>query len=144
MPSLQSKSIKEVTEIRVNEDRKENLRRIDEDKMRKSRRATLDSEARDSAKHNAAVNMRWSALFDLEIPQDLLSEIQMQKEACDGIISAKDRIVTQFESELTKKNDAYVKSLEEGKGSINNLVLIMRQQYEELQGDYNGQLKEIR
>ena len=50
-------------------DSRENERRISEEVNRQGRRQKLLYEAESSARQNAAVAMKWSALFDKEIPQ---------------------------------------------------------------------------
>ena len=62
----------EVTTIRIVGDSRENERRINEEVNRQGRRQKLLHEAESSARQNAAVAMKWSALFEREIPQDLL------------------------------------------------------------------------
>ena len=37
--------------------------------------------------------MRWADLFTEDVPQELLQEMQKQKETCDSIIAAKVRLV---------------------------------------------------
>ena len=66
----------EVTKVRIMGDSRENERRISEEVNRQGRRQKLLYEAESSARQNAAVAMKWSALFDKEIPQELLQESQ--------------------------------------------------------------------
>ena len=58
--------------MRIMGDSRENERRISEEVNRQGRRQKLLYEAESSARQNAAVAMKWSALFDKEIPQALL------------------------------------------------------------------------
>ena len=67
-------------------------------------------EAESSARQNAAVAMKWSALFDKEIPQELLHEIELQKDTCERIIQSKDRLIKEFKTELKAKDDEYAES----------------------------------
>ena len=92
-------------------DSRENERRISEEVNRQGRRQKLLYEAESSARQNAAVAMKWSALFDKEIPQELLQEIEAQRDTCDRIIQSKDRLIKEFKTELKAKDDEYVKSL---------------------------------
>ena len=41
-----------------------------------------------SAKRNAVVAMRWSQLFERDVPLELLKDMEIQKDACDRIIQA--------------------------------------------------------
>ena len=90
----------EVTKVRIMGDSRENERRISEEVNRQGRRQKLLYEAESSARQNAAVAMKWSALFDKEIPQELLQEIEMQRDTCDRIIQSKDRLIKEFKTEL--------------------------------------------
>lgn len=95
----------EVTKVRIMGDSRENERRISEEVNRQGRRQKLLYEAESSARQNAAVAMKWSALFDKEIPQELLQEIEMQRDTCDRIIQSKDRLIKEFKTELKAKDD---------------------------------------
>lgn len=57
-------------------------------------RAKLLAEAEQSARQNAAVAMRWADLFSIEVPQDLYQEIEKQRQACEKIISSKDKLIS--------------------------------------------------
>ena len=65
-----------MTKVRIIGDSRENERRINEEVNRQGRRQKLLYEAESSARQNAAVAMKWSALFDKEIPQELLAEVR--------------------------------------------------------------------
>lgn len=57
-------------------------------------RAKLLVEAEQSASDNAAVASRWQGLLYKEVPQDLFTEIEAQRQACEAIIASKDRLIT--------------------------------------------------
>lgn len=56
-------------------------------------RAKLLTEAEQSARQNAAVAMKWADLFSIEVPQELYEQIETQRQACERIISSKDRLI---------------------------------------------------
>ena len=62
--------------------------------------------------------MKWSALFDKEIPQELLAEIELQRDSCERIIQSKDRLIKEFKTELKSKDDEYVKALKKQNDDI--------------------------
>ena len=97
---LKTTGANEVTKVRIVGDSRENERRINEEVNRQGRRQKLLYEAESSARQNAAVAMKWSALFDKEIPQELLHEIELQKDTCERIIQSKDRLIKEFKTEL--------------------------------------------
>ena len=101
---LKSNGALEVTKVRIVGDSRENERRINEEVNRQGRRQKLLYEAESSARQNAAVAMKWSALFDKEIPQELFAEIELQRDSCERIIQAKDRLIKEFKAELKAKD----------------------------------------
>ena len=103
---LKTAGASEVTKVRIVGDSRENERRISEEVNRQGRRQKLLYEAESSARQNAAVAMKWSALFEREIPQDLMQDIEQQKDTCERIIQSKDRLIKEFKTELKAKDDA--------------------------------------
>lgn len=132
-----------MTTVRIVGDIRENERRIHEEVNRQNRRQKLLYEAESSARQNAAVAMKWSALFDKEIPQDLLQEIQVQREACDRIIHSKDRLVRDFRLELKGKDDEYIKSLKKQAEDVDLLLERMGRQFTSLRRTYEDELDEV-
>ena len=130
----------EVTTIRIVGDSRENERRINEEVNRQGRRQKLLHEAESSARQNAAVAMKWSALFEREIPQDLMQDIEQQKDTCERIIQSKDRLIKEFKTELKAKDDEYVKSLKKQAEDVDLLLDKMGQQYRSLRGAFEVEL----
>ena len=133
----------EVTKVRIVGDSRENDRRISEEVNRQGRRQKLLYEAESSARQNAAVAMKWSALFDKEIPQELLQEIEMQRDTCDRIIQSKDRLIKEFKTELKAKDDEYVKSLKKQAEDIDLLLERMGRQYGMLRKAFEDELDDV-
>lgn len=71
----------------------------------------LQEEAIQSGKRNAAIEMRWAELLELNMPQHLHQEIEAQKAACADIIASKDSLIREFKKQLKIKDEEYVKSL---------------------------------
>ena len=133
----------EVTKVRIMGDSRENERRINEEVNRQGRRQKLLYEAESSARQNAAVAMKWSALFDKEIPQELLSEIELQRDTCERIIQSKDRLIKEFKTELKAKDDEYVKSLKKQAEDIDLLLERMGRQYGLLRKAFEDELEDV-
>ena len=133
----------EVTKVRIMGDGRENERRINEEVNRQGRRQKLLYEAESSARQNAAVAMKWSALFDKEIPQELLQEIELQRDTCGRIIQSKDRLIKEFKTELKAKDDEYVKSLKKQAEDIDLLLERMGRQYGLLRKEFEDQLEDV-
>jgi len=132
-----------VTKGRITGDIRENERRIHEEISRQGRRQKLLYEAESSARQNASVAMKWSALFDQEIPQKLLHEIELQRESCDRIIQSKDRLVKDFRLELKSKDDEYIKSLKKQAEDIDALLERMGRQFGSLRRTFEDELDEV-
>ena len=140
---IKTAGIEHVTSVRVNSDDRENRRRIAEEELRQERRHKLLTEAENSAKRNAAIAMKWNAVIAKEIPQDLLAEMNLQKEACERVIAAKDRLRAEFQNELKAKDEEYVKALKRQADDIDQLLKRMSIQFIELRRNYEDELEEI-
>ena len=140
---VKATSIEEVTTIRIDADNRENRRRIAEEDKRQDRLRRLQEEAIESGKRNAAVEMRWQELMGYNMPQELLRELNMQRSACEAIISSKDKLIGQFRTELKGKDEEYVKSLKQQGEDITQLIARMRKQYHDLQREYASELGQI-
>lgn len=107
------------------------------------RRQNLDTEARVSAKRNAAVAMRWSSILEKDIPEEILAEMMLQKEECDRIVLSKDTLIQEFERELRVKDETYVKSLKKQAEDVDMLIDNMNKQTAEMARVYSEELEEV-
>ena len=71
LDKLKTEGIEKVTFVRVEGDDRENSRRVTAETRRQERRQKLLYEAESSAKRNAVVAMRWSQLFERDVPLEL-------------------------------------------------------------------------
>merc|ERR1719482_2577791 len=133
----------EITDIRVKFDDQENQRRIIEENARLDRYEALQIEAVTSGRKNAAVEMKWADLLNMDIPQDLHDQLMVQKDACQAILDSKDRRIREFQTELKNKDEEYIKVLKQQSTDITSLVGQMREQYFALRKNYEEQLEEI-
>jgi len=132
-----------LTDIRVSFDSQENQRRIIEENNRLDRYEALQIEAVTSGRKNAAIEMKWADLLNMDIPQELHEQLQMQKNACAQIIESKDRRIRDFQTELKNKDEEYVKMLKQQSTDITGLIKGMRDQYHMLRQDYEKKLGDI-
>jgi len=132
-----------LTQVRVAFDDAENQRRIVEEAARLDRYEALQIEAVTSGRKNAAVEMKWADLLNLEIPQELYEQLRTQREACQTIIDAKDRRIREFETELKNKNDEYVRVLKQMQADVSTLIQKMIAQSQQLRTEYKEQLDSI-
>lgn len=133
----------ELTDIRVRFDDQENQRRIVEENNRLDRYEALQIEAVTSGRKNAAIEMKWADLLNMDIPQELNDQLHFQKNACQQIIESKDRRINDFKTELKNKDEEYIKMLKQQSADITNLIGKMRDQYHTLRKHYEQQLEEI-
>lgn len=79
-------------------DDRETKRRTNEEALRVDRRHKLLFEAESSARRNAAITMKWTVLYQIEVPMDLHQEMKAQEAACWRIIEAKDNLIRDFQA----------------------------------------------
>ncbi|RLN50254.1 hypothetical protein BBJ28_00003753 [Nothophytophthora sp. Chile5] len=135
--------IRHVTSVRVEADDTENRRRIKEEERRHQRVEKLQQEAIESGAKNAAVEMRWSDLFEFSMPQELHNELEAQNRACAGILASKDTVIHEFQNQLKAKDEEYVTSLKVQAEEVEKLVDRMSQQYREMQDEYELELEQM-
>jgi len=133
----------ELTDIRVKFDDSENQRRIVEENNRLDRYEALQIEAVMSGRKNAAIEMKWAELTNMDIPQELHDQLQIQKAACAQIIATKDRRIKDFQQELKNKDEEYIKMLKQQGSDITGLIAKMREQYHTMRRHYEQELEEI-
>lgn len=132
-----------LTNIRVAFDKQENDRRIGEENNRLDRYEALQIEAVTSGRKNAAIEMKWADLLNMDIPQELNDQLQFQINACLQIIESKERRKRDFDTELKNKDEEYIKMLKQQRADITTLIDNMRHQYRSLRMDYEQQLDDI-
>ncbi len=132
-----------VTAPRVTTNDFEAKRRVDEEDVKRNRLAKLQQEALNSAKANAAIEMKWAELLEKEIPQELHHEIQLQIESCNSIIRSKDDLINDFQQQLRAKDEEYVRSLRQQAEDIDELLNRVRKEFTELQSEYDKELDTI-
>merc|ERR1719265_2134152 len=140
---LRTQTWEGLTDIRVKFDDAENQRRIIEENNRLDRYEALQIEAVTSGRKNAAIEMKWADLLNMDIPQDLAEQLRVQKNACQQIIESKDRRIRDFQTELKNKDEEYIKMLKQQSVDITSLIAKMRDQYHTLRRHYEQQLDQI-
>jgi dynein regulatory complex protein 1 len=135
--------IDQVTSSRVTTNDSEAKRRVHEEDTKKSRLVKLQQEALNSAKANAAIEMKWAELLEKEIPQELHHEIQLQMESCRSVIKSKDDLINDFQQQLRSKDEEYVRALKQHAEDIDDLLSKIRREFNELQAEYDKELDVI-
>lgn len=140
---MRTETWEELTDIKVKFDDQENQRRIIEENNRLDRYDALQIEAMTSVRKNAAIEMKWADLLNMDIPQELSEQLQMQKNACHQIIESKDRRIREFQTELKNKDEEYIRVLKQQNGDVTNLIAKMREQYHTLRRQYEQEFEAI-
>lgn len=135
--------IQQVTGVRVQADDLENRRRIEEETRRHARVEKLQQEAIHSGAQNAAVEMRWSDLFEFSMPQELHRELEAQNRSCAEIIASKDAVIREFQAQLKAKDEEYVMALKVQAEDVEKLIERMGQQYRDMQDEYEMELEQM-
>ena len=135
--------IQDVTSIRVATDEAESKRRDVDENIRRERLHKLQGEALSSAKANAAIEMKWAELLDMDIPQALHHEIQSQMQSCRTAIQAKDDLIGDFQKQLRSKDEEYVRTLRQQGEDVETLLQKIRKEYRELYSEYNNEFHSI-
>lgn len=76
--------------------------------------------------------MKWSELKDLEECEELFDEIQQQQDAFGQITNGKEELRKEFEDELKRKDDEYVKMIKEQSNDVKDLIVKMRSQFHKI------------
>eukprot|EP00968_Pinguiococcus_pyrenoidosus_P028871 scaffold8172_cov248-Pinguiococcus_pyrenoidosus.AAC.4 len=135
--------LERVTQVRVDADQTENERRIEEERLRQDRLCRMQEEAIESGKLNSSVELRWGELLDINMPQELNDEIELQKRQCAEIIASKDRLIRSFQVQLKDKDEQYVKALKRQEEDVDLLLKTMREEYATLRDEYEQELQDI-
>eukprot|EP00750_Incisomonas_marina_P033825 INCI9973.1.p1 GENE.INCI9973.1~~INCI9973.1.p1 ORF type:complete len:702 (-),score=185.87 INCI9973.1:209-2314(-) len=136
-------SVENVSNIRVESDRRENERRIVEEQRRDKRIKELREESMMSTEKSDVLESHWDQLDDIHMPQNLQKEIDRQKEACNEIIASKDFLIEQFQQELKAKDEEYVKMLKSQVEDVEQLILRMRNQFSHARYQYAMELEAV-
>jgi len=140
---LRASAAEKVTRFRVRCETKENDRRVKAESESATRLQKKQDEAASSAKRNASVELKWESLFFKKIPQELLKDINLQKEACAKIMQAKDRLIEDFRAQLKDADEDYVFALKEQAEDIDNLIETMHEQTDTVIKAYEQELDNI-
>lgn len=87
--------------------------------------------------------MKWAELLESEIPQELHHEIQVQMQACNSVISSKDKLIGEFQTQLRAKDEEYVRILRHQGEEIASLLGRIRSEFKELRQEYEVEMETI-
>ena len=143
LDKLKSSTVENVTQIRLEADRNENERRVQEEKLLQGRLHALQREAVESGTQNAAVEVKWSDVLGKDRPEELDAEIEAQQEICKSIIHNKKVLIAQFKDAIKAKDEEYVATLKNQAAEIDEVLKRMVSQYQSLESTYEKELENI-
>ncbi|KAL9646414.1 hypothetical protein ABK040_006413 [Willaertia magna] len=132
-----------VTNVKVESDMEENKRRLRYDLKKEEIQQRLKDEAIVSAKKNAAIQMKWSSLYEKATHQELMEKIKEQEEMCTRVIESKEALIKELMTELRVRDEEYVKALKKESRDIDILIERMNSQVKDLIEDYKQELEKI-
>jgi len=133
----------EITDVKFKNEKHERDRRDLDDYQRQQRGQTIQNEAIESSKQNAALEMRWAALREIDEYESLYKQIVEQKDSFQKILDSKNGLISMFKDDLRKKDDDYRKMLKDQGEDVELTIHNMRQQFYQLRDMYLGELNEV-
>ena len=137
---MQATTIADVTSVRLEADQREQERRAAEDGRVQDRLHLLREEAAASGRANAAVQMKWNDILERNLPQELSAELLVQRASCSSILTSKENLIAHLSTEMTHKDEEYVRSLQLQRNDIQRLINRMSDQFRVLSSAYEGEL----
>nr|CCA19925.1 conserved hypothetical protein [Albugo laibachii Nc14] len=137
---LKIASINQITNIRVRADDLHAKRRIEEANRLRTRHLRIHQETAESTAKNGSIEVKWADLVEIKLPQELQDELESLNTACEDIIISKNRVILEFQKELRKKDEDYVKALRVQSEDLEQIIARTGQQYTELQEEYELEL----
>ncbi|XP_061176506.1 dynein regulatory complex protein 1-like [Saccostrea echinata] len=132
-----------VTNIRVAGDAREAARRAEDDDAKRQRKERLEQEAKSGAEKFEEITKKWEQALQKEIPQSLYQMLRQQKDACKAIVLDKNKLIKDFQEELQKKDDLYIKDLKKQADDIDLMIERMEEQIKSLSTSYKTEIEEI-
>ena len=126
MKQIERETTEIITKIRSHAERNENIRRIQEDKLKGERANKIQTEVITSHKKNVEIDWTWQELEEKEDCEELAKDIEVQKEACKNIIQQKDELIKSFMEQLRDKDEEYIKAGMKQNDDIDELILSMK------------------
>ncbi|KAJ3063744.1 hypothetical protein HDU98_000466 [Podochytrium sp. JEL0797] len=132
-----------VTNIRVGIVARESQRRFDDLKKQDTwSKKRLEDSTKSTAMHET-ISSQWSNILAKKNPYELNELLLAQREACDGLMASKNRLINEYMVDLKAKDDDYVKELKRQAEEIDTLIERMEEQYRSLQTSLKEELEHI-
>lgn len=141
--NLHSEAQQAVTQFIVSADSAEADRRDRDEVVYETRTQKRREELELNEPKLNAIEMKFNALLQCEVPHELRKELEEQKNACSAILAAKDEVLRQLIAMLEDKEEDYVTLLRRNNEHINQLVTAMRTKTNEYLDQYAVELEAV-
>eukprot|EP00112_Aurelia_sp_Birch-Aquarium-sp1_P006706 Seg1734.8 transcript_id=Seg1734.8/GoldUCD/mRNA.D3Y31 product="Dynein regulatory complex protein 1" protein_id=Seg1734.8/GoldUCD/D3Y31 len=132
-----------VSNIQVACHAREDIRRSEDDEIKRQRIEKLAAEAKSAVDKFEEVTKKWDLALSKDTPQTLHEMLTEQKTACDAMIDEKNKLINDLQQELKGKDDQYVKDLRKEAEDIDLMIERMEEQVRTLLQAYREELTQI-
>jgi dynein regulatory complex protein 1 len=145
LTALKATASDAVTRYRVSTDAFEGERRVREEILAATRTEKIQDDTESSFKAHGCIQMSFDNLFDRnpEVPQELMRDLVLQKEACKKVIDVKDTLIAELRQQMRDKEEEYVRSLKQQADNIDRLIDTMHSQTDTTVSAYNTGLTAV-
>ena len=127
--------------IKLASQRKEKDRRFEEELARRKAYEDIEKEKHMADRKNAELDLRWAEYKEMEECEELALCLKDHKLMFKGLIGNKQVLINSLLEHVRKKDEEYIKEMENMKIDIDSIVLSMRQQFQELRNLTQSELK---
>ncbi|XP_064220334.1 dynein regulatory complex protein 1 isoform X3 [Aotus nancymaae] len=132
-----------VTNIQVAIDIREIHRRVEEEDIKRQRIEKLENEVKSSQDKFDEITSKWEEGKQKRIPQELWEMLNTQQLHCAGLLEDKNKLISELQQELKKKDDQYVKDLKKQSDDICLLLERMEEQVKNVMKTFREELYHI-
>ncbi|XP_014668334.1 PREDICTED: dynein regulatory complex protein 1-like [Priapulus caudatus] len=132
-----------VTNVRVAVDSRATQARADESNTKTLRLERLEAESRADSDKFDEITDKWGSAMDQELPEELYRELLKQKSLCGAVIDEKNRLISELQKEMYRKDDHYVKQLKKQAEDIDLLMERIDEHIKSLNRSYKNELNDI-
>uniref|UniRef100_A0A2K5BY59 Dynein regulatory complex protein 1 n=1 Tax=Aotus nancymaae TaxID=37293 RepID=A0A2K5BY59_AOTNA len=132
-----------VTNIQVAIDIREIHRRVEEEDIKRQRIEKLENEVKTSQDKFDEITSKWEEGKQKRIPQELWEMLNTQQLHCAGLLEDKNKLISELQQELKKKDDQYVKDLKKQSDDICLLLERMEEQVKNVMKTFREELYHI-
>eukprot|EP01006_Ploeotia_vitrea_P045865 TRINITY_DN66974_c0_g1_i1.p1 TRINITY_DN66974_c0_g1~~TRINITY_DN66974_c0_g1_i1.p1 ORF type:complete len:730 (-),score=485.00 TRINITY_DN66974_c0_g1_i1:38-2206(-) len=141
--SRKLEAVAKVTDVRVENDAREQMRRATETSEKHKRYEQVERELEQSAAGLQKVRDGWASVNQHEVPQQLYQDIVAQQEVCAAELARKDEHIVQLRDTLKRKDEEYVSMLAQQQEDVTRVVDHMEAEFDELLECYERELEAI-